>query len=70
MKLGLPSSVKMANKNLTLTQVSDVARMISYTIDMEGENLSATDLYELSGDLEQSLAALLAVAQRKERESA
>jgi len=60
----------MANKNLTLAQVGDVTRMVSYTIDMEGENLSANDLYELTGDLEQSIAALLAVAKQKEKDYA
>jgi len=60
----------MANKNLTLAQVGDVTRMVSYTIDMEGENLSANDLYELTGDLEQSIAALLAVAKKKEKDYA
>jgi len=44
--------------------------MVSYTIDMEGENLSANDLYELTGDLEQSIAALLAVAKQKEKDYA
>jgi len=60
----------MANKNLTLAQVGDVTRMVSYTIDMEGENLSANDLYELTGDLEQSITALLAVAKKKEKDYA
>jgi len=60
----------MATKNLTLAQVGDVTRMVSYTIDMEGENLSANDLYELTGDLEQSIAALLAVAKQKEKDYA
>ena len=60
----------MANKNLTLTQVSDVLGTLGYMISQEGENLSSEDLYTMTGDLEASIAALLAAAQRKETEGA
>ncbi len=60
----------MANKNLTLTQVSDVLSTLGYTISMENENLSSEDLYTMTVDLEQSLAALLCAAKRKESEGA
>lgn len=56
----------MANKNLTLTQVSDVLSTLGYMIALEGENLSSEDLYTMTGDLEQSIAALLVAAQRKD----
>jgi hypothetical protein len=60
----------MANKNLTLTQVSDVLGTLGYMISQEGENLSSEDLYTMTGDLEASIAALLAAAKRKETEGA
>ena len=60
----------MAVKNLTLTQVSDVLGTLGYMISQEGENLSSEDLYTMTGDLEASIAALLAAAQRKETEGA
>jgi hypothetical protein len=53
-------------KNLTLTQVSDVLATVSYVISMEGEDIASTDLYELAGDLEQSIAAILQKAKEKE----
>ena len=56
----------MANKNLTLIQVSDVLSTLGYMIALEGENLSSEDLYTMTGDLEQSIAALLVAAQRKD----
>lgn len=56
----------MANKNLTLTQVSDVLSTLGYMIALENENLSSEDLYTMTGDLEQSIAALISVAKRKE----
>ena len=60
----------MANKNLTLTQVSDVLSTLGYMIALEGENLAAEDLYTMTGDLEASIAALLSAAQKKEKELA
>ena len=60
----------MANKNLTLTQVSDVLGTLGYMIALENENLSSEDLYTMAGDLEASIAALLAAAKRKEIEGA
>ena len=60
----------MANKNLTLTQVSDVLSTLGYMIAMENENLSSEDLYTMTGDLEQSIAALLSAAKRREDEMA
>ena len=60
----------MANKNLTLTQVSDVLSTLGYMIALEGDNLAAEDLYTMTGDLEQSIAALLSAAHRKETEGA
>jgi hypothetical protein len=57
-------------KNLTLTQVSDVLATASYVIAMEGEDIASHDLYDLAGDLEQSIAAILQKAQAKERENA
>jgi hypothetical protein len=60
----------MANKNLTLTQVSDVLGTLGYMIALENENLSSEDLYTMTGDLEQSIAALLAAAKQKESEGA
>jgi hypothetical protein len=60
----------MANKNLTLTQVSDVLGTLGYMISQEGENLSSEDLYTMTGDLEASIAALLSAAKRKETEGA
>ena len=60
----------MANKNLTLTQVSDVLGTLGYMISLEGENLSSEDLYTMTGDLEASIAALLAAAQQKEKAGA
>lgn len=53
-------------KNLTLTQISDVLSVIGYTISSEGENLSAEDLVLMTGDLEQSIEALLSLAKAKE----
>lgn len=60
----------MANKNLTLTQVSDVLSTLGYMIALENENLSSEDLYTMTGDLEASIAALLVAAKRREDESA
>ena len=60
----------MANKNLTLTQVSDVLGTLGYMISQEGENLSSEDLYTMTGDLEASIAALLSAAQQKEKAGA
>jgi hypothetical protein len=60
----------MANKNLTLTQVSDVLGTLGYMISLEGDNLSSEDLYAMTGDLEQSIATLLATAKKKEKELA
>ena len=60
----------MANKNLTLTQVSDVLGTLGYMISQEGENLSSEDLYAMASDLEESIAALLSAAKRKETEGA
>ena len=60
----------MAMKNLTLTQVSDVLSTLGYMISLEGENLSSEDLYTMTGDLEASIAALLAAAQKQEKELA
>ena len=60
----------MATKNLTLTQVSDVLSTLGYMIALENENLSSEDLYTMTGDLEQSIAALLSAAQKKEKELA
>lgn len=60
----------MANKNLTLTQVSDVLGTLGYMIALENDNLSSEDLYAMTGDLEQSIAALLAAAKQKETEGA
>ena len=58
----------MANKNLTLTQVSDVLSTLGYMIALEGENLAAEDLYTMTGDLKQSIAGLLYAAKRREDE--
>jgi hypothetical protein len=58
----------MANKNLTLTQVSDVLSTLGYMIALENENLSSEDLYTMTGDLEASIAALLYAAKRREDE--
>lgn len=58
----------MANRNLTLTQVSDVLSTVGYMIALEGENLSSEDLYTMTGDLEASIAGLLSAAQRREAE--
>jgi len=60
----------MANKNLTLTQVSDVLSTLGYMIALENENLSSEDLYTMTGDLEASIAALLVAAKRREDEKA
>ncbi len=60
----------MAHLNLTLTQVSDILSTLGYMIALEGENLSSEDLYTMTGDLEQSIAALLSAAQKKEKELA
>lgn len=60
----------MANKNLTLTQVSDVLSTLGYMIALENENLSSEDLYTMTGDLEASIAGLLAAAKKKEAEGA
>ena len=60
----------MANKNLTLTQVSDVLGTLGYMISQEGENLSSEDLYTMTGDLEASIAALLSAAKQKEKQDA
>ena len=60
----------MANKNLTLTQVSDVLGTLGYMISQEGENLSSEDLYTMTGDLEASIVALLSAAKQKESEGA
>ena len=60
----------MANKNLTLTQVSDVLGTLGYMIALENENLSSEDLYTMAGDLEASIAALLSAAKQKETEGA
>lgn len=61
---------RLANKNLTLTQVSDVLGTLGYMIALENENLSSEDLYTMTGDLEASIAALLAAAKQKESEGA
>ena len=45
--------------NLNFRQVSDV-------LNMEGEDIAASDLYELAGDLELSMAAILQKAKEKE----
>jgi len=52
--------------NLNFRQVSDVLSMVSYVINMEGEDIAASDLYELAGDLELSMAAILQKAKEKE----
>ena len=52
--------------NLNFRQVSDVLSMVSYVINREGEDIAASDLYELAGDLELSLAAILQKAKEKE----
>lgn len=57
-------------KNLTLTQVSDVLSNIGYVISHENENLSSKDLYSMTVDLEDSIAALLSAAQKKEKADA
>ena len=53
-------------KNLTLNQVSDVLSTVSLVINMEGENIASQDLYELAGDLELSMTAILQKAKEKE----
>ena len=60
----------MANKNLTLTQVSDVLSTLGYMIALENDNLSSEDLYTMTGDLEASIAGLLYAAQRRRDEQA
>ena len=55
----------MANKNLTLTQVSDVLGTLGYMISLEGENLSSEDLYTMTGDLEQSSLHFLLLQSRR-----
>lgn len=60
----------MANKNLTLIQVSDVLSTVGYMIALENENLSSEDLYTMAGDLEASIAALIEAAKQKETEGA
>jgi hypothetical protein len=39
-------------------------------IALENENLSSEDLYTMTGDLEASIAALLTIAGKKEKEHA
>lgn len=60
----------MANKNLTLTQVADRLATLGYMISMEGDEIAVQDLYAMAGDLESSIAAILAAAQQKERKGA
>jgi len=56
----------MANKSLT--QVADTLATLGYVISMEGEDIASKDLYAMAGDLEESIAALLAAAKRKEEQ--
>lgn len=58
----------MANKSLT--QVADTLATLGYVISMEGEDIASEDLYAMAGDLEESIAALLAAAQQKEKAGA
>ena len=58
----------MANKSLT--QVADTLATLGYVISMEGEDIASEDLYAMAGDLEESIAALLSAAKRKETEGA
>jgi hypothetical protein len=58
----------MANKSLT--QVADTLATLGYMISMEGEDIAAEDLYAMAGDLENSIASLLAAAKQKENENA
>ena len=58
----------MANKSLT--QVADTLATLGYVISMEGEDIASEDLYAMAGDLEASIAALLAAAQQKEKAGA
>lgn len=60
----------MSEKNLTLMQVADRLAMYQYTLSMEGNDIAPEDLYAMASDLENSIAALLAVAQRKEKQDA
>ena len=58
----------MANKSLT--QVADTLATLGYVISMEGEDIASEDLYAMASDLEESIAALLSAAKRKETEGA
>lgn len=60
----------MTAKNLTLTQVADTLATLGYVISAEGEDLATEDLYAMASDLENSIASLLAAAQRKEKQDA
>ena len=58
----------MANKSLT--QVADTLATLGYVISMEGEDIASEDLYAMASDLEESIAAILVAAKRKETENA
>jgi hypothetical protein len=56
----------MANKSLT--QVADALATIGYIISIEGEDIAKQDLYQFAKDLEENVAALLALANTKEQQ--
>lgn len=58
----------MASKNLSLTQVADRLATIGYIISIEGEEIAKQDLYAFAKDLEENVAALLALANTKEQQ--
>jgi hypothetical protein len=58
----------MASKNLSLTQVADRLATIGYIISIEGEEIAKQDLYQFAKDLEENVAALLALANTKEQQ--
>lgn len=58
----------MANKHLTLTQVGNVLATVSYVIETRGDRLDPTELYEITGDLEQSIVGIMYAALRRRDE--
>lgn len=58
----------MANKHLTLTQVGNVLATVSYVIETRGDQLDPTELYEITGDLEQSIVGIMYAALRRRDE--
>jgi hypothetical protein len=56
--------------NLTLTQVADRLATVGYVISMEGNDIAKEDLYAFASELEISIAALLTIAGKKEKQDA